>query len=96
MTSTADPADPQIPFVEVFIDVPLSVAEARDPKGLYEKARKGVIKEFTGISAPYEEPEAPELRIRSDECTVEEAVAKIMEYLEGRGLLGLGEKVKQV
>ena len=96
MAPTADLADPEIPFIEVHVDIPLSVAEARDPKGLYAKARKGEIKEFTGISAPYEGPENPELRIRSDQCTVEEAVAEVVKYLEGRGLLGLGEKVKQV
>ncbi|KAI0054967.1 adenylylsulfate kinase [Artomyces pyxidatus] len=72
-------------FVEVFIDAPLDVVEQRDPKGLYRKARAGEIKEFTGISAPYEPPEHPELHIRTAECDVTEAVRVIMEYLTGHG-----------
>ncbi|KAJ1949295.1 Adenylyl-sulfate kinase [Linderina pennispora] len=75
-------ADAGIPFVEVYADVPVSVAEERDPKGLYKKARAGEIKEFTGISAPYEAPEAPEIHIRTDLKSVEEAVAEITAYLE--------------
>jgi adenylylsulfate kinase len=77
------------PFVEVFVDVPVEVAEARDPKGLYAKARRGEIKEFTGVSAPYEEPERPEVHIKSAEVSVEEAVVKIVEYLREQGLLGV-------
>ena len=65
------------------------MAEGRDPKGLYKKAREGVIKEFTGISAPYEAPEAPELRIRTDQVSVEEAVQQIVDYLEDKGYLKL-------
>ncbi|KAF2401459.1 adenosine-5' phosphosulfate kinase [Trichodelitschia bisporula] len=76
-----------LPFVEVFVDVPVEVAEKRDPKGLYKKAREGVIKEFTGVSAPYEAPESPEVHIKGAEVSVEEAVASIVNYLEGRGLL---------
>ncbi|ORX74600.1 adenylylsulfate kinase, partial [Linderina pennispora] len=72
--------DAGIPFVEVYADVPVSVAEERDPKGLYKKARAGEIKEFTGISAPYEAPEAPEIHIRTDLKSVEEAVAEITAY----------------
>ncbi|KIJ61354.1 hypothetical protein HYDPIDRAFT_42757 [Hydnomerulius pinastri MD-312] len=68
-------------FVEVFIDAPLSVVEQRDPKGLYKKARAGEIKEFTGISAPYEAPENPDIHIRTDECDVTQAVKIITEYL---------------
>ena len=85
--SPTNPADSPIPFVEIHIDVPLAVAEARDPKGLYKKARKGEIPEFTGISAPYEEPEEPEFKVRSDECSVDEAVIQIVEFLKGKGLL---------
>lgn len=81
-----------IPFVEVYIKIPLAVAEARDPKGLYAKARKGEIKDFTGISAPYEEPEDAEIVIRSESTGVAEAVAQIVEYLQGKGLLGKVEK----
>jgi adenylylsulfate kinase len=76
-----------IAFVEVFVDVPVEVAEQRDPKGLYKKARAGEIKEFTGISAPYEEPEQPEIHIKNVDLSVEDAVKQIVEYLEGKGLL---------
>ena len=76
-----------IPFVEVFVDIPIEVAEQRDPKGLYKKARAGEIKEFTGISAPYECPENPEIKISSDKVTVEEAVAEIVKYLQSAQLL---------
>jgi adenylylsulfate kinase len=69
-------------FVEVFVDCPLSVAEKRDPKGLYKKARAGEIKNFTGIDDPYETPVDPEVHLRTDELTVEEEVTAIMEYLE--------------
>ncbi|KAK9455916.1 Adenylylsulfate kinase-domain-containing protein [Dipodascopsis uninucleata] len=70
-----------IPFIEVYIDVPIEVAEQRDPKGLYKKARAGIIPEFTGISAPYEEPKAAEIHIHSDKVSVEEAVQIIVDYL---------------
>ncbi|KAL6942942.1 Adenylyl-sulfate kinase [Hanseniaspora osmophila] len=69
-------------FIEVYVDVPLEVAEQRDPKGLYKKAREGIIKDFTGISAPYEEPSEPEIHLRTDKLTVEEAAEKIYEYLK--------------
>ena len=59
-------------FVEVFVDCPLEVCEARDTKGLYQKARAGEIKEFTGISAPYEEPSQPELTVNTDDQNLEE------------------------
>ena len=68
-------------FVEVFVDAPLEVCEQRDPKGLYAKARSNEIKEFTGISAPYETPEKPELHLRTDQISVSEAVAEILDYL---------------
>lgn len=71
--------------------VPLSVAEERDPKGLYAKARKGEIKEFTGVSAPYEEPESAEVVVKTAETSVEEAVKQIALYLEEKGLLGKGK-----
>ncbi|KAF9520433.1 hypothetical protein BS47DRAFT_1323973 [Hydnum rufescens UP504] len=74
--------DAGIPFVEVFVDAPLSVVEIRDPKGLYKKARAGEIKDFTGISAPYEAPDAPEIHIRTDELSVEDSVLEITRYLE--------------
>lgn len=79
-----------ISFIEVYIQVPLSVAEERDPKGLYAKARKGEIKEFTGVSAPYEEPEKAEIVVNSGETGVEEAVAQIVVYMKEKGLLERG------
>lgn len=68
-------------FIETYVNAPLEICEQRDPKGLYAKARAREIKEFTGISAPYEAPERPELELRTDEITVSEAVAKILDYL---------------
>lgn len=68
-------------FVEVFVDAPLSVCEARDPKNLYKKARAGEIREFTGIDAPYEAPEDAEIIVRTDQQTVNESVAVILEGL---------------
>ncbi|KAF5092740.1 hypothetical protein D0Z03_002720 [Geotrichum reessii] len=73
-----------LPFVEVFVDIPVEVAEQRDPKGLYKKARAGEIKEFTGISAPYEAPLKPEIHILNDKITVEQAVQQIVDYLEAQ------------
>ncbi|MDZ7692653.1 MAG: adenylyl-sulfate kinase [Balneolaceae bacterium] len=71
-------------FTEVFISTPLEECERRDVKGLYEKARKGEIKNFTGISDPYEEPENPELNIDTTNITVDEAVQQVLDYLESR------------
>jgi adenylylsulfate kinase len=76
-----------LPFVEVYVDVPVEVAEQRDPKGLYKKAREGVIKEFTGISAPYEAPAKPEVHIKNHELPVLDAVKQIIEYLDQKGYL---------
>lgn len=69
-------------FIEVFINAPLEVCEKRDPKGLYAKARAKEIKEFTGISAPYEAPEHPEIELRTDQLTVPESVARVLEQLQ--------------
>ncbi|GAB5593565.1 Adenylyl-sulfate kinase [Umbelopsis nana] len=77
--------DAGIPFIEVYADAPLDVVESRDPKGLYKKAKAGEIKEFTGISAPYEEPLAAEVHIRTDQVSIEEGVRKIIEYLIANG-----------
>jgi adenylylsulfate kinase-like enzyme len=85
--SATQGGDEPIPFIEVFIDIPVEEAEKRDPKGLYKKARAGEIKDFTGISAPYEAPEAAEIHIRSDKVSVEEAVAQIVEYLQSKNLI---------
>lgn len=69
-------------FIEIFVDTPIHVAERRDPKGLYKKARAGKIPNFTGINSPYEKPEDPELHLFTENKTVEESVSKILEYLE--------------
>jgi len=74
-------------FLEVFIDTPLAEAEKRDPKGLYKKARAGEIKNFTGITSPYEAPEKPEVRIDTTIMTAEEAATFILRQLEERGML---------
>jgi bifunctional enzyme CysN/CysC len=68
-------------FVEVFVDAPLAVCEQRDPKGLYQKARAGKLKGFTGIDAPYEPPEDPEIAVRTDKQTAEECVHEILTEL---------------
>jgi len=69
-------------FIEVFVNAPLEVCEKRDPKGLYAKARAKEIKEFTGISAPYEAPQHSEIELRTDQLTVPESVARVLEYLQ--------------
>ncbi|MFH5831619.1 adenylyl-sulfate kinase [Halalkalibaculum sp. DA384] len=71
-------------FTEVYISTPLEECERRDVKGLYEKARKGEIDNFTGISDPYEEPENPELSIDTTDISVDEAVQQVFRYLESR------------
>jgi len=74
-------------FIEVFVKVPLEVAEQRDPKGLYKKARAGEIKEFTGISAPYEEPLQPELVLDTSLLSVEECCQRVINYLEEKEII---------
>jgi adenylyl-sulfate kinase len=73
---------PRERFIEVYVNAPLAVCEQRDPKGLYAKARANQIKEFTGISAPYEAPLNPEIELRTDYLSVTESVAKILDYLQ--------------
>ena len=68
-------------FVEIFVDAPLAVCEERDPKGLYQKARAGQLKGFTGIDAPYESPDDPEIVVRTDEQSAEESVDQILAEL---------------
>ena len=75
-------------FIEVFVDTPLAVAEERDVKGLYAKARAGEIRNFTGIDSPYEPPAAAEIRIDTTTCTPEQAAAQVVEELRARGVLG--------
>ncbi len=72
-------------FIEVFVDAPLQVAESRDPKGLFRKAREGIIPEFTGISAPYEAPEAPEIHLHTDRDDPDTCARIIAGYLAGAG-----------
>jgi bifunctional enzyme CysN/CysC len=77
----------QAEFLEVFVDAPLSVAEARDPKGLYKKARRGDLKNFTGVDSPYEDPERPEVRIDTTQLSPEEATVVLLEQLRRAGVL---------
>jgi adenylylsulfate kinase len=74
-------------FIEVYAKASVEVCEARDVKGLYAKARSGEIKEFTGVSDPYEPPENPELVIETESQSPEESATQILEYLTGRGLI---------
>jgi bifunctional enzyme CysN/CysC len=78
---------PEGEFIEVFVDVPLAVAEARDAKGLYAKARRGELANFTGIDSPYEPPQAAEIRIDAADETADAAAAAIVAFLEARGQL---------
>ncbi len=74
-------------FIEVYLSASLETCESRDVKGLYQKARAGQIPEFTGISAPYEAPEQPELVLDTGRQTVEESVGELLRYLEEKGYL---------
>ena len=78
---------PQGRFIEVFVNAPLEVCEARDPKGLYVRARANEIKEFTGVSAPYEAPPSPEIELLTHQLSVQDSVSKILRYLEAENLL---------
>jgi bifunctional enzyme CysN/CysC len=75
-------------FVEVYVDTPIAVAEARDPKGLYKKARRGELKNFTGIDSPYEPPEAAEIHIDTMQLSADAAADRILAYLAAAGFLG--------
>ena len=78
---------PEGEFIEVYIKCPLQACEERDPKGLYKKARNGEIPSFTGIDSPYEEPLQPELTIDTEGLSVQQSVAQIVHYLQGRQLI---------
>jgi bifunctional enzyme CysN/CysC len=78
---------PEGEFIEIFIDTPLAVAEQRDPKGLYKKARRGELKNFTGIDSPYEEPDAPEIRIDTTALSADEAAERIIAHLKRLGII---------
>ena len=75
-------------FLEVFVETPLRVAEERDPKGLYKKARRGELKNFTGIDSPYEEPEAPEILIDTSALSAEQCAERVINMLRERGVVG--------
>lgn len=77
-------------FIEVFVDASLETCEARDPKGLYKKARAGEIKNFTGIDDPYEAPEKPELTLDSDNKGIDECADDVVAYLKSSGYLDVG------
>ena len=79
--------DADLPFIEVYVDCSLKVAEERDPKGLYKKARAGEIKGFTGIDDPYEAPTSAEVHLHSDTMSVAEQVAALLDALEQRSIL---------
>ncbi|MFC0272551.1 adenylyl-sulfate kinase [Metabacillus herbersteinensis] len=74
-------------FIEVYIKCSLDECEKRDPKGLYKKAKAGEIPEFTGISAPYEEPESPEIIIETDKQSITESVEQVLHYLVEKGYI---------
>lgn len=74
-------------FIEVYVKCSIDECERRDPKGLYKKAKKGEIKEFTGISAPYEEPDNPEVILETDKFSIDECVARISDYLKEKKII---------
>ena len=75
-------------FLEIYVDCPLNVAEGRDPKGLYKKARAGQLKNFTGIDDPYEAPNQPELVLSTDTMSLQDEVVAVLDLLRKRGTLG--------
>jgi bifunctional enzyme CysN/CysC len=77
-------------FIEIFVDTPLDVAEARDPKGLYKKARRGELKHFTAIDSPYESPEKPEIRIETTRCDPDTAALQVLNFLRQTWQDGFG------
>lgn len=83
-------ADGGMDFIEVYVDVPLAEAEKRDPKGLYKKARAGEIKNFTGISDPYEAPSSPDIHLHTADMTLQQEVEALLKALEQRGIIPKG------
>lgn len=84
----------QAPFIEIYVEAPLAVVEERDTKGLYKKARAGIIKQFTGISDPYEEPLKAEVTVHTGSESIEQSARKILEYLEQKGIVPTGSAAK--
>ena len=78
-------------FIEVYIDTPISVCEQRDPKGLYQKARKGEIKDFTGIDSGYDVPQEPEIHVKTAEKSIEDCAKQIVNYLADQGFIELNK-----
>ena len=76
-------------FFEVFVDAPIELAEQRDPKGLYQKARRGELRNFTGVDSPYEEPTAPELVIRTADVGPEPAAEMVLAMLRRHAIIGV-------
>jgi adenylylsulfate kinase len=76
-------------FLEVYVDCPIEVCESRDLKGLYKRARAGTVKEFTGVSSPYEPPEKPELTVNTDQQALEESVESVIQLLIERDIIKL-------
>lgn len=74
-------------FIEIFVDTQLETCEQRDPKGLYKKARNGEIKNFTGISSPYEKPEKPEVYINNEQLSIEQNIEMILKYLHDKKII---------
>jgi len=83
-------------FVEIFVYAPLEIAEARDPKGLYKKARRGELKLFTGIDSPYEPPLAPDIRLDATVASPDDTAELVMRYLRSKGFIVLEQKYKAV
>jgi adenylylsulfate kinase len=80
-------ADAELPFIEVFVDCPLEIAEQRDTKGLYAKARAGALKGFTGVDAPYQPPQRAEVQLHTDRMSLEHEVELVIAALAGHGVL---------
>ncbi|HOA74668.1 MAG TPA: adenylyl-sulfate kinase [Phycisphaerae bacterium] len=84
-------AEAGLPFIEIYVEVPIEVCEQRDPKGLYKKARAALAEGkgmgFTGVDDPYEAPTSPEIVLRNDQITPQEAAAQVLQYLESKDLL---------
>ena len=75
-------------FIEAYVNTPLEVCEARDPKGLYKKARSGEIRQFTGISDPFEAPTAPAVHVDTSELSVDQCVDRVLAHLQTEGVVG--------
>ncbi len=83
-------------FIEIFVDCPLDVCKIRDPKGIYKKVEQGIIKNFTGVDAPYEKPDNPNIHLKTDEISVEESVKKIMDYLMTNKIIEIDNRIFNV